>query len=861
MSIPSIQSFPAVAATAQNLANFSSLPGTSAGTTANAPAGRKTNNTLGGNRVANAPLGQTGTNVKPSGGTAGLRLAQAVRPTTPEFDKRGGNLLTPDEKLNLPALNQRFETGAKTQDMLKSLATWERIGMTSRNVSLASSAKEQAQGVWNNVVTNATLEVNTLTAVANRINVLYGLRVIDLNNRQQALASINVNIAKLRAVVDVANASISRIGLSNSLASAKQDTARLDLTLKTWKTTIGAAQKSISSDLKLADQQVAQLKVNAKGELISGKIALQNISDEITNTASQTAKSAYLPEALTSVDTDKRNGVALPPKISRGGVQRTDSQRLGLLQNFYPFLKGNPLKSTIPNPAEKTSPYTINGIESRAGAASYTKALESLKTRYSSLENAAKALKLNNGTQLKNLIQSVQSGKFDASKLDKNYSTLHGTTDALLKEVSSLPAKLSASLDSYPTRDQLTNGVKLEFSKKIVVPQALKDYAKKVGADVDLLVSLAYVNLAQDKAEAVTDGALDIGVNPVSPASYIKAAKNLSRLASTEKLTAVGNSLGNIVRVNRLLLAYKNLVLSQEVKNIAWQNLDNTINNYGLGLGAYRENVATVTKSLGAIKTQQQSLKNNYMSNVISQKRVGVSQDQLTLLRKQYELANLNLESIAQGKTFALSVGKERLALGTASNSRKIYDANVTKVLREMTRWNSTYAANAFKYDKTDYPATGSGLTIPPTVMSKVMGGQDRAPTASELRRASDITMLAFHDQYPDSANMIKSGTPAAKAAVQYFLTGNPAAVTSRSPVQEKTAKPPDVDDKTPRRPFNISGSTSPNKSTTVQPSRIPVPQYSQPPVIDQNPAPGTRSEEKQREDYVNHATPYDPKK
>lgn len=71
--------------------------------------------------------------------------------------------------------------------------------------------------MWNNVVTNATLEVNTLTAVASRINVLYGKRVIDLNDRQRALASINLNIAKLRAVVDVANASTSRIGVGSRM--------------------------------------------------------------------------------------------------------------------------------------------------------------------------------------------------------------------------------------------------------------------------------------------------------------------------------------------------------------------------------------------------------------------------------------------------------------------------------------------------------------------------------------------------------------------------------------------------------------------------------------------------------------------
>ncbi len=860
MSTPSIQGFPTATPTSQGVANFANMPNATSPNPVNIPPTRKTTNVATQGRLGGASLVQAASTTQVAGGKSSFQLAQATRSTQPTYDKRGGPLLTPDENLNLPALNQRFETGAKTQDMLKSLAKWERIGMLSRNVSLASSAKEQAQGVWNNVVTNATLEVNILTAVANRINVLYGLRVIDLNNRTQALASINHNIAKLRAVVDVANASISRIGLTNTIANAKQDTARLNLTLKTWKTTIGAAQKSIASDLKLADQQLAQLKVTAKGELISGNIALQNVSDEITNTASQTAKSAYQQEALPSVDTNKTNGVVLPPKISRGGMARTDPQRRDLMESFYPFLKGKPLTSKVTNPTTKSPTYTVDGIDQRTGAAANTKALESLKTRYSSLENAAKALNLKNSDQLKNLIASVQSGKFDAAKLSKDYSTLNGTTNALLKEVSSLPTKLSTSLDSYPTRDQLTNEVKVEFSKKIVVPQALKDYAKKVGADVDLLIAIAYVNLAQDKTEAVADSALDIGVNPASPASYIKAVKNLSRLSSTEKLTAVGNSLGNIVRVNRLFLAYKNLVLAQQVKETAWQNLDNTISNYGLRLGTYRENVATVTQSLKSIKTQQQTIKNNYALNIINQKRIGASQEQLNILQKQYELANLNLESIAQGKTFALSVGKERLALGNASNARKTFDADVSKVLRDMTRWNTTYAANAFRYDKTDYASTGSGLTIAPTVLNEVMGGQTRAPTADELRKASEITMLAFEDQYPASAKMIRSGTPAAKAAVQFFLTGNPAAVTSRSPIQQRAVKPKDVDDKTPRRPFNISKSSAGASANTIQRNRIPAPQYSKPDNVNHNPKAGTRSIEKQESDYVLYGIPYDKK-
>lgn len=74
-----------------------------------------------------------------------FQLAQANKTAQPRFDK-DGSFKTPDEKLNLPQLNQTYETGAKTEDMLKTLAYWERVGMTSRNVSLASSAKEQAQG-------------------------------------------------------------------------------------------------------------------------------------------------------------------------------------------------------------------------------------------------------------------------------------------------------------------------------------------------------------------------------------------------------------------------------------------------------------------------------------------------------------------------------------------------------------------------------------------------------------------------------------------------------------------------------------------------------------------------------------------
>ena len=111
---------------------------------------------------------------------------------------------------------------------------------------------------------------------------------------------------------------------------------------------------------------------------------------------------------------------------------------------------------------------------------------------------------------------------------------------------------------------------------------------------------------------------------------------------------------------------------------------------------------------------------------------------------------------------------------------------------------------------------------------------------------------------------MIISDLPAAKAAVQFFLTGNPAAVTSRSPIQQNIFKPPEVDDRTPRAPFDIS---KPKSGKTLQPgstlerSLIPVPEYSQQQEVNRTPKPGSSSAETQRKDNILHGTPYDYKK
>jgi hypothetical protein len=745
------------------------------------------------------------------------RTPQAQKPTEPSYDPR---FLRPADKnlrWNLPDTGQRFDNISNSEKQIKALANLQAIGYASNNPGLVSSAMEQMQALHSNTVTTATNDANKLTALRAQVIALYGAKLASAGRTQAALSSINASLSLLRGTVEVTSAQISQLSRTTAKAGAKTDAGRLQLSTDALIGQIDSAKRQIGVDLQRADLQGAQLSAAGRGEVARSDIALKGLIDYGRDQAGKALTSALQPYGRP--DFDPRSQVPLPPAVI-GDREATPEQRQSLMNHFFPFTKRESRKddSLVPKGEAGRAPFTVDGIAERAGLPAQKERIQQLEKEFGNLDKAAKAFGLETGKQLTNLTEAIDSGRFDPLKLDKNFREADGRGRTLLEQVGRVRADYVKQLGPVDS-EKLFAAVGKEVASKTRVPQALKDYARDVKGNVDVLTGMALVNYASDHGKDVKGGVGEVGEllrsGSTNPLDYGKAAAKLvlSLRDKEGKLTPLANALGNLERVKRVTIQYEGLQIAKVGAESSATNLENAAQNFDNARQNAGSTIASTATSIARVRKQLFNVDDTYRNALTTLGRQKGNEASLHVLGEQTELVKHNLERQLAGLELNRDIAKQQLALTEASTQRSAFDYKSGKIVRDMTDWNAKYARDATRFGAMVgstglYAKTPEGLIIPPTMLQKHTAGEARAPSASELRAASDETLAAFgrDGRYRESAAALRSRSASAMAAVGFFNTGDPEAIRSRNPVQSTARAPLPVPFGEPTPPFVFSG-------------------------------------------------------
>ena len=708
-----------------------------------------------------------------------------------------------DQRLRLDgAAAKKFEApfGAigTAETQLSDLAFLQTVGYASLNPGIVSSSLEQSQAVQSNLITAATNDVAKLTAMRNQVNALYGQNLVSAGSMQASLAKINAALNNVRTVLETSAGSIAALNVRIGKGNFATEMSRLDKSLKALNAQIDGQRRAIQTDLKLADAQVAQIRANGKNEVSGSKIQLKTAIDSVQQSADKAATSSQINPG--AAGRDPVSGVSLPATMLGTNGPLTQDQRIKMLRFFSPL--SGVRRAGVDGLVEPTKPgqkpVTVQGVGTRVGVADYKANLQRLTQQYGSIDKAARALGLKDATQLTNLSNQINSGKFDPLKLNENLQTATGAQKKLLSDVGRVRTDFVKRLSAVDMKAKMEI-VGKEVAAKTQIPEALKSYASEVGVNVNVLVGMAALQYGLSKTEATGDLALDVLTSP-SPAAQIKAAKTYAKaLADTGKLAPIANSLGNIERVKRVMIQNEALQLAQIGSDTALKNLQNTAANYENA----RVNVAATTNgTVSAIertKTQIGNLRASYTTAKIAMLRSKGNETALGVLGQQFKLTEANLKRVLVNNEFSLKLANERLSQTQASGKQRIFSNLSLRIVTDMGDWNARYLSQAVKFGVMVnghglYARTPEGLIIPPTTLRLAMKGRDGTPTAAELNAASKLTLSAFgYGANSRSADLLTRRTPEAVAAVGVFLRGDPNAFISRSPIQTTDQSPSKV--------------------------------------------------------------------
>jgi hypothetical protein len=684
------------------------------------------------------------------------------------------------------------------EQQLSDLAFLQTVGYASLNPGIVSSSLEQSQAVQSNLITAATNDVAKLTTMRNEVNALYGQKLVSAGGMQASLAKINAALNNVRTVLETSASSIAALNVKTGKGNFKTEMSRLDKSLKALNTQIDGQRRAIQTDLKLADVQVAQIQANGNNEVSGSKIQLKTAIDSVQQSADKAAASPQT--TLGAAAKHPKSGVSLPAAMLGTNGPLTVDQRTKMLEFFSPLsgVRRGGIDKLVPPTKPGGKPVTVQGVPERVGVADYKSNMQRLTKQYGSIDKAARALGLKDGAQLTNLANGINSGKFDPLKLNESLQTATGAQKKLLSDVGRVRSDFVSRLSSVDMKAKMET-VGKEVAAKTQIPQALKNYAKEVGVNVNVLVGMAVLQYGLSKTEATGDLALDVLTSP-SPAAQIKAAKTyVKALAETGKLAPIANTLGNIERVKRVMIQHEGLQLAKIGSDTALKNLQNTAANYENA----RANVdATTDGTKSAIertKTQIGNLTTSYDTAKIALLRGKGNETSLAVLGQQFKLTEANLKRVLVNNEFSLKLANERLSQTQASGKQRTFSNLSLRVVTDMGDWNAKYLAQASTFGvmvngNPLYARTPEGLIVPPTTLRLAMKGRDGMPTAAELKTASALTLKAFsYGPTSRSGDLLTRRTPEAVAAVGVFLRGDPNAFISRSPIQTSKQSPSTV--------------------------------------------------------------------
>jgi archaellum component FlaC len=733
--------------------------------------------------------------VAPTSGTAqNVKLAQI--PGLPQIQVPQSN----DQRLKLKVgeAAKKFEAsfGAEgtAEKQLANLAFLQALGAVSLNPAMVSSALEQSQAVQSNLITAATNDVAKLSATRSRVVALYNQKLVSASSLQASLATINASLNVVLAVVESGSNSIAALNVQIGKSNFTTEMSRLDKNLQALRTQIADQQRVVRLDLKVADAQVAQIKAGASNEVARAKLALKTDVESAQRTAGSVATSQNLSPGTSAKH--PVSGTSLPPAIV-GDDGLTTKQRVAMSEDFLPptRISAKALKALVPASKGDQPPYAVGDVEKGTGLADYKARLQELTRQYGSIDKAAKAIGFKDGTQLNNLVSTINSGKFDPLRMNANLRWASGTQRQLLSDVGRVRSEFVQRVGAIDIKATLAM-VGEEVAARTQIPQQLKDYANRSGLEVKVLVGLAVSQYVLSKPEATQDAVLDALSSP-SPANAAKAVKTFVKaLADTGKLTPMANTLGNIERVKRVAIQYEGLEIAQTRSDTDQIYVENAIGTYD----NVRRNVSSTTagtkSGVERIATRIKAVQDNYNTGKIAWLRSKGNETSLRVLGEQNKLAHATMQRTLINQEFSLKLQNERLKQTQASGRQSEFIHRVSTTFGDMVGWNTKYYAQAVRYGVMGmkgqplYARTSEGLIVPPTVLKQVMNERIGTPTAAELKAASSQTIKAFTHAHRNSGEQLSKRTPAAQAAIGVFLNGDLNAFVSRLPIQQAAQTP-----------------------------------------------------------------------
>ncbi len=667
----------------------------------------------------------------------------------------------------------------KLVNTLTELNGWSRY---TRTPAMTASLYEQLHGHYSNLVNEAGVTINSLTAARSKVTALYGAGLASASESQLALNRLNGEITKVRAIIDTSAGEVALLNYQNAGLSTRTKIKSLDANVKSLYTNINAAQKQIGIELKTVDQAVAQLRTSGGNEVASSDRKLNSSVNKVLTGANKAVESGMRPGAALTRD---KNGNVLVPAISND-IPLTEKQRTEIGQFYVPLRGVDRSKIDALNPQVAGQPQiNVDGLGS--GAQKEKARLAELVKKYGSIEAAAKSMGFQSVKQMENLRSIVKSQNFDPSKLNSNFETARSSATTLTGTLGRISTD---SLKNLQPMDMEAN-LKIigqEVSKRVSVPQSYRDYAKKVNVDVDALVGEVWMQYGAGKV----DGAVNFGLSMKGKGSKLdkgNASRNFAtKMLDSTPLTALGNIWGTQVRLERVAINLKQKELAAVNSDTSVMALNNAAKSYGnasLGVGA------SVDAAYDALKTTQKQINNlerNYGTAKLNQFGEALSADGLKTLEFQYKAAKLNLQRTESSQKIAYSLATDRLKLTKFTGIQASFSDASSKIVEDMGTWNTRQFTNAAKYGVTGVDGrkvykTPEGIIIPPTVLSLYWKASKSGPNASELKQASTATLAAFRNEFSVSGAHMQKRTAQGMAGMGAF-NGNLNAYQTRMPIQ-----------------------------------------------------------------------------
>ena len=659
------------------------------------------------------------------------------------------------------------------------LNSWSRY---TRTPAMTASVYEQLHGHYSNLVNEAGVTINSLTAARAKVTALFGAGLASASESQLALNRLNGEITKVRAVIDTSAGEVALLNYQNAGLSTRSKIKGLDANVKALYTNINAAQKQIGTELKTVDQAVAQLRTSGGNEVAASDRKLNSSVNKVLTGANKAVESAMQSGSAMTRD---KNGNFLVPAISND-IPLTEKQRVEI-GKFYVPLRGvdrGQIDALSPQVAGQPQ-MNVDGLGS--GAQKEKAQLAGLVKKFGSIEAVAKGLGFQSVKQMENARSAVKSQNFDPSKLNSNFEKARNAATSLTGTLGRISTDAVKNLQPMDMEANLKI-IGQEVSKRVSVPQAYRDYAKKVNVDVDALVGEVWTQYGAGKA----DGALNLGLAMKGKGSKVdkaNASRNFAtKMLDSTPLTALGNIWGTQVRLERVAINLKQKELAAVNSGTSVIALNNAAKSYGnasLGVGA------SVDAAYDALKTTQKQINNlerNYGTAKLNKFGEGLSADGFKTLEQQYKVAKLNLQRTESSQKIAYSLATDRLKLTKFVGIQGSFSDASSKIVEDMGSWNTRHFTNAAKNGVTGVDGgkvykTPEGLIIPPTVLSLYWKASKSGPNASELKEASARTMSEFKSEFSISGTHMQKRSAQGMAGMGAF-NGNLNAYRTRMPIQ-----------------------------------------------------------------------------